>query len=51
MENKGKDKEMEKFQDLEINYKIMVKVGKFEFSVPVGFGYKTITWLALCGAQ
>ena len=40
-----------KFQELDINYKINVKVEKFQFTVPVGFGYKNITWLALCAAQ
>ena len=49
----------EKFLPLDIDYRINVHVkghglasgSPLVFSVPVGFGYKTITWLALCAAQ
>ena len=48
----------EKFEPLDIDYKVLVQVkGPIKagntipsFTVPVGFGYKTVTWLALCAA-
>ena len=36
---------------MNIDYKVKVRVGKFKFTIPVGFGYKTITWFALSAAK